>query len=82
MAAVFAAFWHHVWRSGTPSSALASACAASSGLALDYLATGRLNVFAAPIFAALFFVAFVVAVAVQFATRKHREKGTFIDLRR
>lgn len=75
IAAAFAAFWHHVWRIGTPSSLVAAACAASAALALDYTATGRLNASAAPMFGALFFVAFVVAVAVQLATRKHREKG-------
>jgi len=74
MAAAFAAFWHHVWRSGTPASAIAAACAASAALWLDHAATGRLNANAALLFAALFFVAFVVAFAVQMAGKRYRGK--------
>jgi hypothetical protein len=79
VAAAFAGFWHRVWRLGSLPTVAAAACSAAAALAMDYVTTGEMNTFAAPMAAFLFVVALAVGGLVQFATRRSRAKESAFD---
>ena len=79
VAAAFAGFWHRVWRVGSLPTGAAAACSAAVALAMDYVTTGEMNTFAAPIAAFLFVLALAVGGIVQFATLRSRAKEAVFD---
>lgn len=68
-AVAFAALWGRILGRGYLAPVVAAACTAAVVLASDYVATGEMNAAAVPLFAALFVVALIIAIAVQYSRR-------------
>jgi uncharacterized membrane protein YfcA len=73
-AAALAAFWHRIWRRRVWPSVVAAFCLAAAAMIGDYLANDQVNALVVPVFAALFAIAFVVAMAVEAFVWRSRQR--------